>query len=148
VEDSASHPVLLYDGVCGLCNRTVQFVLRHDRRRTFRFAALQSPFAARVLARYGAMPSDLDTFYVIESDPGPTGSSDNPRLYSRSDAALFVLREIGGFWRFVGGMLRIVPRIVRDWAYRLVARNRYHIFGHYDTCPLPDEATRHRFLDD
>jgi predicted DCC family thiol-disulfide oxidoreductase YuxK len=159
------HPILLYDGVCGFCNRTVQFVLRRDRAAIFRFAALQSPFAARVLARHGTNPADLDTFYVVlnyesgentarhevqesevrESETHESKADES--LLSRSDAIVFTLGELGGPWRFAATMLSLVPRFLRDWGYNLVARTRYRIFGRYDSCPLPSPDTRSRFLD-
>ena len=138
---TTDHPVLLYDGVCGLCNRLVQFVLRHDRGGVFRFASLQSGLAAGILARHGADPTVLDTFYVVVGNEGP-----NEVLLERSDAAMFVLRELGGIRRISAGMLRAVPRPVREWGYRLIARNRYRVFGKYESCPLPSEETRARFL--
>jgi|HubBroStandDraft_6_1064221.scaffolds.fasta_scaffold623366_2 predicted DCC family thiol-disulfide oxidoreductase YuxK len=154
-------PILLYDGVCGLCNRLVQFILRHDRKATFRFAALQSPLAARILLSHGKDPADLDTVYVVlNHDPSappaepdvtkasPTASP-QPResLLARSDAVLFILDQLGGIWSPIAFVLRAVPRPIRDWAYGIVARTRYRIFGRYDTCPLPTAATRARFLD-
>ena len=136
------HPILLYDGVCGLCNRLVQFVLRSDPDGIFRFASLQSPFAARILARHGANAADLDTVYLILNHNEPAES-----LLARSDAVLFILQQIGGTWRTTELLLRAIPRPIREWAYRLVAQNRYRIFGRYDSCPLPTEDTRTRFLD-
>jgi predicted DCC family thiol-disulfide oxidoreductase YuxK len=137
-----SNPILLYDGVCGLCNRLVQFVLRRDHDAVFRFASLQSALAAHILTRHGANPNDLDTFYVVVNY-----NEDGEALLSRSDAVIEVLKQLGGIWRVAAFALGIVPRFLRDWAYRVVARNRYRVFGRYDTCPLPSEATRSRFLD-
>jgi len=139
---SVSDPILLYDGVCGLCNRLTQFILRHDHRGEFRFASLQSPFAARILSRHGANASDLDTVYVVLHHEQPTES-----LLERSDAAIFILRQLGGFWTLCGRALSAFPRPFRDWAYRRVAHNRYRIFGRYDSCPIPSQQTRRRFLD-
>ena len=146
------HPIVLYDGVCGLCNRMVQFVLKRDRRGVFRFAPLQGAFANRVLRAHGENPADLDTVYaVVNCDPAQKVESGQgvpeQRLLARSDAVLFVARELGGVWGAAGWVLRLVPRAVRDWGYRVVAGNRYRIFGRYDACPLPSEATRERFLD-
>jgi predicted DCC family thiol-disulfide oxidoreductase YuxK len=135
-------PILLYDGVCGLCNRLVQFILRRDRAGIFRFASLQSPSAARLLAGHGANAEELDTFFVVVN-PDEQGEF----LLSRSDAVLYVLQQLGGFWRMSAQILRVLPRPVREWIYRTIARNRYRIFGRYETCPVPDEKTRSRFLD-
>jgi predicted DCC family thiol-disulfide oxidoreductase YuxK len=138
----AAHPILLYDGVCGLCNRLNQFVLRCDPKGLFRFAALQSSLAAGILARHGLNAADLDTVYVV-LNYNEAGESLRPR----SDAALYVLEQLGGIWRFFAFILKPVPRPLRDVGYRLIARSRYRIFGRYDTCPLPSAETRARFLD-
>jgi predicted DCC family thiol-disulfide oxidoreductase YuxK len=135
-------PILLYDGVCGLCNRLVQFVLKRDRKAIFRFASLQSAFAARVLTRHGANPTQLDTFYVILNYDEPQET-----LISRSDAAVYVLKRLGGIWRIAASIGGVLPQVLRDGVYSLVARNRYRIFGRYDSCPLPSAETRARFLD-
>ena len=146
-----SHPILLYDGVCALCNRIVRVILSRDTNGIFQFASLQSPLATRVLARHGASPSELDTFYVVlNCDPVNLNEREEKladELLSRSDAVSFVLIELGGIRRLMGRTLRRIPRPIRDWAYRLVARHRYRIFGRYETCPMPTEATRDRFLD-
>lgn len=149
---AVSNPILLYDGVCGLCNRMMQFVLKRDSCGVFRFAPLQGAFANRVLRAHGADPADLDTVYVVVNcDPAQRDASSermpHERLLARSDAVLFVVRELGGVWRAAGWVFGLVPRAVRDWSYRVVARNRYRIFGRYNTCPLPSEATRSRFLE-
>ena len=136
-------PVLFYDGVCGLCNRTVQCIVKRDRREVFRFAPLQGPLANRILKAYGIDPSDLDTIYVAVN----CDQSSKERLLATSDAAVFVLRELGGIWRVGAALLGLMPRSVRDWGYGLIARNRYRIFGRYETCPIPSENVRTRFLD-
>jgi predicted DCC family thiol-disulfide oxidoreductase YuxK len=137
-----TNPILLYDGVCGLCNRLTQFILRHDHRAIFRFASLQSAFAASILTRHAANPTDLDTVAVVLNH-----NESGEALLPRSDAILFILDQLGGFWRFTARVFSLVSRPASDWAYGLVARHRYGIFGRYDACPLPTEATRARFLD-
>jgi predicted DCC family thiol-disulfide oxidoreductase YuxK len=134
-----ANPILLFDGVCGLCHRLVQFVLKRDPTARFRFASLQSDYATRILQRHGLDPQDLDTVYVVES-PG-----DRPK--ARSAAVIFILRELGGLWSAVSTALRILPRPLRDWGYNVVARHRYRVFGKYKTCPLPGKKYRERFLD-
>jgi predicted DCC family thiol-disulfide oxidoreductase YuxK len=136
-----ANPILLYDGVCGLCNRFVLFVLKRDAADSFRFASLQSDFAAAILQRHGRDPRDLDTLYLVTNYQQP-----DENLTARSDAVLAVLRQLGGFWRAAAFALRLVPRWLRDWKYSLVARTRYRLFGKYDACPLPQEKDRHRFL--
>jgi len=136
--DSAN-PVLLYDGVCGLCNRLVQFVIKRDNQAYFRFASLQSDYAARILQHHGLDPDDVDTVYVVKES--------GERLTSRSDALILLLRELGAFWRAASLVLRICPRWLRDWGYAVVARHRYRVFGKYESCMLPAEKYRDRFLD-
>jgi predicted DCC family thiol-disulfide oxidoreductase YuxK len=135
-------PILLYDGVCGLCDRLVQFILRRDHKSVFRFASLQSGLAARILARQGADPRDLDAVYIVVNHEEPDGS-----LLDRSDAVLFVMQQLGGLWTLLAPLLRIVPRPLRDRGYRLVARHRYQVFGRYEACVLPSPKDRDRFLD-
>jgi predicted DCC family thiol-disulfide oxidoreductase YuxK len=136
------HPILLYDGVCGLCNGLVQSVLRRDRKASFRFAALQSELATRLLARHGVKADNLDTVYVVVNPDQPGDS-----LLARSDAVLYVLGQLGTVWRATAFALAVLPRFLRDWGYNFVARHRYRIFGRYDTCPIPSPETRSRFLD-
>jgi predicted DCC family thiol-disulfide oxidoreductase YuxK len=139
---SASNPIILYDGVCGLCNRLVQFLLKHDRAGRLRFASLQSDFAAKVLGRHGIDPKDLDTVQVVVNYDQP-----DERVLQRSDAILRAGRELGGFWGASASVGKVVPRGLRDLVYRFVATNRYRVFGKYDTCMLPDQNQRSRFLD-
>jgi len=138
----SANPVLLYDGVCGLCNRLVRFTLKNDYDDLFRFASLQGPTASRILECHGASAADLDTFYVVTDFQQP-----GERMLARSDAAVFVLQELGGKWRTLGTIFLALPRFVRDAAYNLVARNRYRIFGKFDACPMPDPRHRHKFFD-
>jgi predicted DCC family thiol-disulfide oxidoreductase YuxK len=133
--------VILYDGVCGLCNRLNQLVLRHDAEGRFRFASLQSSFAQTALARYGKDPCALDTLYVIADHETPT-----ERLLGKSDAALHVLGRLGGVWALTG-LLRLLPVRVRDRGYAVIVRNRYRLFGRYDACLLPRREDRARFIE-
>lgn len=146
------HPIILYDGVCGLCNRLNQFVLRRDPEGIFRFASLQSALAGRILVRHGADAGDLDTVYVVVGhdlsrlDSTKEDQSDE-RLLARSDAIVFVLKQLGGIWKVLGVLFQLVPRLVRDAAYRVVARNRYRVFGRFESCMVPSAENRGRFLD-
>jgi predicted DCC family thiol-disulfide oxidoreductase YuxK len=130
--------VLFFDGVCGLCNRLVQFVLARDRRRAFRFAPLQGGFAARELAPRGARPADLETLLVL------TAEGD---LLRKSRAVVFVLRELGGGWGAVA-RLAVLPAVLLDRAYDLVARTRYRLFGRLEACRVPTASERERFIED
>jgi len=139
---TTSNPIILYDGVCGLCNRLIQFVLKRDRSDRFRFAALQSGFAASVLERHRINPQILDTVYLILNYSQP-----EERLASRSDAGIQILAELGGVWRGLASIGQFLPRWFRDKTYNLIARNRYQLFGKYQTCQIPDEKYRRKFLD-
>lgn len=139
---SQTNPIVLYDGVCGLCNRLVQFLLKHDKQGRLRFASLQSDFALKVLGRHGLDPRDLDTLHVIENF-----EQTDERVTQRSTAILRASRELGGLWAVLASAGSILPVSFRDWLYRFVARNRYRVFGKYDTCMLPDPSQRSRFLD-
>jgi predicted DCC family thiol-disulfide oxidoreductase YuxK len=137
-------PILLYDGVCGLCNRFVQFVLRRDRNAVFRFASLQSALASGILTRHGTDASPLDTVYVVLNRDLP-----DERLLSRSDAVIFVLvlRELGGLARFSAYLLQLLPRFLREGCYNAIAHYRYRIFGRSELCTLPCDPDHSRFLD-
>jgi len=137
----APKPVVLYDGVCGLCNRLVQFILQRDQRDVFRFASLQSALAAEILARH-SMPCDLNSVNVVLHHQQP-----DERILARSEAIQFVLKNLGGPWPFAASIGSLVPHLLRDSLYDLVSRNRYRIWGKYDTCPLPGPNHRHKFLD-
>jgi predicted DCC family thiol-disulfide oxidoreductase YuxK len=137
----SSKPVILYDGVCGLCNRIVRFILKRDSRDRFRFATLQSEFARGLLHKHGMIADKLESTYLV-LDPHQA----TERALIRSEASIAILRELGGFWHALAGLLAILPCGLSDWGYNLVARYRYRLFGKYDTCPLPDERTRSKFI--
>ena len=134
--------IVFYDGICGLCNRLVQFLLKRDRDDRLRFASLQSDFASRVLSRHGIDPKDLDTVHVVEHY-----QQSNERVLDRSDAILRAGRELGGIWAFAAKLGSVVPRPLRNLFYRFVANNRYRVFGKYETCMLPEPQHRAKFLD-
>ena len=133
--------LLLYDGVCGLCSRLVHFLLQHDHRRVFSFASLQSAVGQSAVQRSGGDPGELTSFYVVADYQTPAS-----RAFTRSDAALFVAGELGWPWR-AARWIRFVPKRMRDWAYDLVARSRYRLFGRYEQCLMPKPEFRNRFID-
>ena len=139
VETSAGAPVLLYDGVCGFCNKTVQFLLDRDQRGEMRFAALQSDYGRGVVGRHPELQG-VDSVVFVEK------ASEGERVYTRSEAALKVASYLGGPWK-VFLCAYVVPRGLRDYLYDLFARNRYRLFGKYDQCMLPPAEVRSRFLD-
>jgi predicted DCC family thiol-disulfide oxidoreductase YuxK len=134
--------IVLYDGVCGLCNRFVAFVWPRDPQGRFRFAPLQGATARAILARHGRPEPALDTVVVVV-DPGTPAE----RLLERSAAVLHVLSGLGGGWRAVAALLGRLPPGLLDRAYAAVARNRYRLFGRLDACPLPAPEERRRFLE-
>jgi len=135
------NPIVLYDGVCGLCNRLVQFLLKRDKRDRLRYAALQSDFAAKVLKRHGLDPKDLDTVHVVMNY-----EEADERVLVRSTAVVEAVKELGGVWK-IAALGKIVPRPLRDLAYKFVAQNRYRVFGKFQTCMLPEPRHRAKFLD-
>ena len=141
VETSGGAPVLLYDGVCGFCNKSVQLILDHDRRGTMRFAALQSDYGQAVIERHPELRG-VDSVVFVEKAAGGGGE----RIFVRSDAALKVADYLGGLWKLLLAA-KVIPRPLRDYLYDLFARNRYRVFGKYDTCLLPPPEVRSRFLE-
>ena len=136
-----SNLIVLYDGVCGLCNRLNQFLLKRDHHDRLRFASLQSNLARKILERHGADPTDLDTVYVVEDYDTPS-----ERLFMRSNAILRALEALDGIWK-LSTVSKILPRPVRDLFYKVVATNRYRVFGKYEVCMMPDPKYRKKFLD-
>ena len=132
--------VLLYDGVCGFCNQMVQMILRHDRRGTLRFAALQSAYGEAVRARHPEL-QNIDSVVLVER-----GRDDEERIFIRSDAALRIAAYLGGWWKFFL-IFRALPRSLRDFYYDMFARYRYRLFGKHDSCPVPSPEVRSRFID-
>ncbi len=129
-------PVILFDGVCNLCNGFVQFVIARDPQARLSFASLQSDAAARLLARTPLAASRGESLVFIEGG----------RMFTRSTAALRILRALGFPWS-LGYALIAVPRPIRDWVYDRVARNRYAWFGRRDVCMVPTPELRRRFLE-
>lgn len=138
---SATGAVIVFDGVCVLCNGWVRFLLRHDRAHRYRFAAMQSDSGRRLLAMHGLDPDDPASLLLIEGG----GSADGGGAWTDSDAIRRVLVGLGGAWRSAQ-LIALVPRVVRDPLYRLVARNRYRWFGRHDRCLLPSADEQPRFI--
>ncbi len=132
-----SSAVVLFDGVCNLCNSSVHFILDRDRDKYFRFASLQSRAGKELLAQHGLPP--------IEGDPDSVLLLEGGRVHSRSGAALHIARRLGFPWvLLVVGFL--VPWFLRDLVYKFIARNRYRWFGKTDACRVPTPELRERFL--
>lgn len=135
-----SRAVIFYDGVCGLCDRVVQFVLHRDHRDGFRFAALQSDYAREVLLRHGRRPEALDTLYVLVGEATPS-----EKLLPKSRAALEIASKLPFPWRLAGAF-RLLPTRWRDATYDLIARHRYRFFRKADACLLPTPEQRAKFI--
>ncbi|WFU56257.1 thiol-disulfide oxidoreductase DCC family protein [Bradyrhizobium pachyrhizi] len=127
--------VILYDGVCIFCSRWVRFVIARDTARRFRFTPIQSGYGTRLAKTSGIDPDDPDTNAVVHGGIA----------YMKSDAALTVLSHLPG-WRWTRALFA-VPKPLRDAVYSLIARNRYKIFGKYETCFVPDADMRARVLE-
>ncbi len=130
--------VILFDGVCNLCNGFVQFVIERDPSAQFRFASLQSEAGQQLLSAHGAaVPTAPETVVLVE----------NGQVYTHSTAALRILRQLRGPWAWLYAAI-VVPRPLRDAVYRFVARHRYQWFGRREACWLPTPELRTRFLQD
>lgn len=129
------NPVILFDGVCNLCNNSVQFVIKRDKKKQFYFTSLQSNAGQQLLKQYQLSPGKFDSFVLIE----------NGKAYTRSTAALRVVKRLGGLLSFLYAFI-IIPPFIRNAIYDYVARNRYKWFGKSESCMLPTPELRARFL--
>lgn len=129
-----SNPVILFDGVCNLCNGAVNVTIKQDKKAVFRFASLQSETAQRLLQQYGVLKT-FDSFVLIE----------NGKLFQKSIAALRVLNKLPWYWKWTQ-LFWIIPKAARDALYDIVAKNRYKWFGKKDACMMPTPELKSRFL--
>ena len=132
----AGGPVIFFDGVCNLCEGSVQFVIKADKKKLFRFASLQGSHGMQLLDGLQTEGASLRTFILKEDNV----------IYTRSTAVLRVLKHLGGLWS-LGYAFIIVPRFIRDAVYNFISRNRYKWFGEKKECWIPDPALKDRFLD-
>jgi len=128
-------PVILFDGICNLCNGAVQFVIRHDSKAIFKFSALQSDKGQMLLKRYDLPAAVLNSFVLIQ----------NNKAHTRSDAALLVAKQLDGPIKFLYGLI-IVPSFLRNSVYNFIAKNRYKWFGKQESCMMPDQSLQKRFI--
>lgn len=135
IKSGEPQAIVLFDGVCNFCDRTVNFIINRDSANYFRFAPLQSEVAKKLLAQRNLSEFDLNSVILIEND----------EIYTRSTAALRIAARLDGFWRAVS-VFRLIPRVLRDFGYLIFAGNRYRLFGKKDVCPLPSPKIRARFL--
>ncbi|MBN7811690.1 thiol-disulfide oxidoreductase DCC family protein [Algoriphagus sp. H41] len=132
---SKQQSVILFDGVCNLCNTSVDFVLKRDKQDRFLVGALQGEEGQKILSQFGADPSYLDSLVLVE----------HGEIYFRSTAALRIAKQLPGLWPLLYGLI-ILPRPVRDGIYDWIGRNRYRWFGKKETCRLPTPEEKAKFL--
>lgn len=128
--------IVLFDGVCNLCNSSVQFILKRDKQRKFLFGSLQGKAGQQFLQQFNMPANEFNSFILIE----------NGKAYTRSTGALRMLKHLGGGWKLFYGLI-VIPRFIRDALYNLIARNRYKWFGKKETCRVPTPEERSLFLD-
>jgi len=129
--------VILFDGVCNLCNGFVQFVLKSDENKTFQFASLQSSYGKGLSAHF-KLPIEKPKTIILY---------DGEKILTESDSVIKIVNSLKGIWKSTF-ILYIVPRFIRNWFYCLVARNRYKLFGKRDQCMIPTENVKDRFVND
>lgn len=129
--------IILFDGICNLCNSAVKFVLKRDTKSVFKFASLQSEVSKKLLINSEVSDIDSGTFVLIE----------NGILYTRSTAALRVVKHLSGLWPLMS-VFMVVPKFIRDWVYNLISKNRYRWFGKRDTCMIPSPEMKTKFLNE
>lgn len=129
-------PVIFFDGVCNLCNASVQFIIKRDSRSKYQFASLQSNSAQQRLSRHGVSPIPSESLLLLE----------NGRLLKKSNAVLEIARNLDGLWPLFY-IFKVIPQGFRDWLYDKIALSRYRLFGKQQQCMLPDTALKPRFLD-
>ena len=130
-----SDKIVLFDGVCNFCATSVQFIIRHDKTNSLKFASLQSALGQELLTKYN-MSKDLEGVVFIE----------NNKAYFKSAAAFKIVRYFGGFWRILN-IFSVLPLFLTDFGYDIIAKNRYRWFGKKDSCMIPSPEIRSRFLD-
>ena len=128
--------IILFDGMCNLCSSSVQFIIKRDKKKLFRFASLKSSYGQKVSEQFGLPANEMKSFVLVK----------NGQLYSRSTAALLVAKELSGGWPLLSAFM-ILPPALRNPVYNLVAKNRYNWFGKKTECWLPSQELRERFLD-
>ena len=136
MEEIHDKKIILFDGVCNLCNRSVNYVIKHDKKDMFRFAALQSEIGNKLVAQRNIDTTKIDSILLLEP---------NIAYYTKSTAALQIGKTFGGGWQLLT-VLEWIPEVFRDWIYDVVARNRYRWFGKRDQCMIPTPELKSKFL--
>ena len=130
------NPIILFDGVCNLCTGSVQYVIKHDPKKNFRFASLQSSFGEKVLRQYNLPVNTFNSFLLLNKD----------RIYTRSTAALLVAKRLKGISKLLYGFI-MVPKFIRDWVYDFIAKHRYKWFGKKNQCWIPTPELKALFME-
>ena len=128
--------IILFDGVCNLCNNSVQFIIKKDQKKQFLFASLQSDVARDILLQFQLKNSEIDSILLIE----------NGEVYQKSDAILKIFKHLNGIWKMSYRFI-IIPKFIRDYVYIIIAKNRYRWFGKREVCMIPTKELQMRFLD-
>jgi predicted DCC family thiol-disulfide oxidoreductase YuxK len=128
-------PIILFDGVCNFCNRSINIILDHDQDAHFQFAPSQSTAGKDILQQFGLEQNGKSSVILI----------DNEKVYTKTDAVILIATHLKG-WPKLFRLIKFIPKPIRDFAYDLIAKNRYALFGKRETCRIPDESIRHRFL--
>ncbi|WP_231464890.1 thiol-disulfide oxidoreductase DCC family protein [Pedobacter sp. Leaf132] len=131
-----TQPVIFFDGICSLCNASVQFVIEHDKKNYFKFTALQGNYARAVLPKFAVNPEILNSTLLLE----------NGKLYTKSSSALRVAKKLNGLWPLLYGFI-IIPKFIRDWFYDIIAKNRYKWWGKQESCWVPTPELKSKFYD-
>ncbi len=134
--ETINHPVILFDGVCNLCNSSVQFIIKHDKKGIFRFASLQSEFGKKIIQQFDLANKNIDSVMLLE----------NNAIKLKSTAALQIAKRLSGIYSALYGFI-IVPRFIRDSVYDFIARNRYRWFGKQESCMIPQPELKKLFIE-
>lgn len=132
----SNNPIVLFDGVCNLCNSTVLWIIQHDPKQQFRFASLQGDYGQQVLQRFHLPPDALNSFILLKDD----------QIYTKSTGALKVAKALSGLWPLLYICI-IIPPFIRNGVYDLIAKNRYRWFGKKESCAIPSPALKALFYD-
>jgi predicted DCC family thiol-disulfide oxidoreductase YuxK len=127
--------IILFDGVCNFCNRTVSIIIKHDQSNQFHFAQLQSDFSKELIKQFGMDPNTFNSVLFIEGN----------QIYTKSDAVIRIAKELSGWPRFFY-FTKWIPKVIRNFIYNLIAKYRYRLFGKQENCLVPDENIQAKFL--
>ena len=135
MDNTEKNSIILFDGVCNLCNASVNFIIKHDKKAHFKFASLQSDAAKELLLQYNSKKINMDSIILIE----------NNNLYEKSTAALRISKKLDNGFRFLY-IFTIIPTFIRDYVYNYIAKNRYKWYGKKDACMIPTPELKDKFL--